>query len=566
MRARLRARRTGPTSPGPLASIAIVLAAFTAGPVPAAAQSTSPDPDAPSTGVEPPSPPGVGETAPEPSRDAPDGSAPGESAEPSPAPDDDPEEPVADTTRIRYFLERVRVVGNRRTLSAVVRRFVPLEPGDVLDVDDPSVETIRWRLLGTGWFDDVRLRLARGSRRGWVVLVVEVVERNTLIVRSLAAGLAQGQARTSDVDSELLPYLGVAVAETNLLGLGMHLAAEGLLSKRSYAGRLSFSSPVQRGAVLQVGGALSYHHALEFFGADDEVRTSIRCPSPEPDEPEPVCPPEVLARNAVVFYERLGLSVGWGGDLGASTTYGVDWTGELVRAPIVPDAASESVGVGPDADVEPIDFGIEPGRSALSMLSFRVVHDRRDDPALPSRGTLVRFQGDLGSRLFGSDYDLQRLQVHLAHWVRLPIGHVRLGLYGGVFFGRGPFFLRFYASDLSDQVPKRNLELNVHNPAPPDLLGTAIAEARTGDLAARLDAEYGLTLLRTSGALRAVQAYAGAGIYGLAERRMLRVAPPGYEGLARAPIDLTFDVGIRLDTAVGVFQVGFSSLIGFVTP
>ena len=44
----------------------------------------------------------------------------------------------------------------------------------------------------------------------------------------------------------------------------------------------------------------------------------------------------------------------------------------------------------------------------------------------------------------------------------------------------------------------------------------------------------------------------------------LRVAIPGYEGFSRAPIDLTFDVGVRLDTVVGVFEIGFSTLLGFV--
>jgi len=53
-----------------------------------------------------------------------------------------------------------------------VRRFVPLEPGELLDVDDPAIEQIRFRLLGTGWFDDVKLRLRRGSARGRVVLGV----------------------------------------------------------------------------------------------------------------------------------------------------------------------------------------------------------------------------------------------------------------------------------------------------------------------------------------------------------------------------------------------------------
>ena len=38
----------------------------------------------------------------------------------------------------------------------------------------------------------------------------------------------------------------------------------------------------------------------------------------------------------------------------------------------------------------------------------------------------------------------------------------------------------------------------------------------------------------------------------------------GYSGASRYPVDLTFDVGFRFDTRVGVFQVGFSTLLGFI--
>ena len=39
---------------------------------------------------------------------------------------------------------------------------------------------------------------------------------------------------------------------------------------------------------------------------------------------------------------------------------------------------------------------------------------------------------------------------------------------------------------------------------------------------------------------------------------------PGFEGAARIPVDLTFDLGLRLDTTIGVFQFGFSNLLGFI--
>jgi hypothetical protein len=135
------------------------------------------------------------------------------------------------------------------------------------------------------------------------------------------------------------------------------------------------------------------------------------------------------------------------------------------------------------------------------------------------------------------------------------------GAYLGTVFGDAPFFYRFYASDLSDLVPSRVLELNLDHRGPPDLLGTSIAAMRAEEVAGRLDVEYKLPLSRGGEAVRGVDAYARVGLYALARREDVRVAIRGYEGFARIPLDLTFDLGVRADTSVGVFQLGFSSLV-----
>jgi hypothetical protein len=131
-------------------------------------------------------------------------------------------------------------------------------------------------------------------------------------------------------------------------------------------------------------------------------------------------------------------------------------------------------------------------------------------------------------------------------------------------FGRAPFFYRFYAADLSDLLPARALELNLDNRRTHNLLGTSIREFDKTDLAARLDFEYVLPLHRGGGDIRGVHAYAGAGLFLLGDPTLLSVGVPGYQGLSRIPVDLTFDLGIQADTVIGVFKVGFSSLIGFL--
>jgi hypothetical protein len=133
-----------------------------------------------------------------------------------------------------------------------------------------------------------------------------------------------------------------------------------------------------------------------------------------------------------------------------------------------------------------------------------------------------------------------------------------------VFGPRAPFFYRFYAADLSDLLPSRALDLNLDFRRTHNLLGTSIREFDKTDLAARVDFEYELPIHRGSGDIRGIDAYAGAGLFLLADRNVLRTSLPGYDGLSRIPVDLTFDLGVQADTVIGVFKVGFSSLIGFL--
>ncbi|MEM9193048.1 MAG: BamA/TamA family outer membrane protein [Myxococcota bacterium] len=465
-------------------------------------------------------------------------------------------EESGDRDRIRYELERVEIEGNTSTSEHVIRRYVPLEDGQVLDVEDPAIESIRWRLLGTGFFEEVELRLRRGTARGKVILVIEVEETNTIIVEQLAFGLSQGVARTTDSSNDLLPYGGISIAETNLLGLGMELSLAAMASSRQQGAKLRFTAPVLFGSDFSLRSTLYFNNGREFFGDDPLV--AVSCP-PMMD-PDDECPPEVEARNAVVFYKRYGWSLGTGHSLGTFSHYTLDWQADVVDVGLIPDAASELRGT----DVVPIDFHIENNLSFVSTIRLGLHYDRRDDPGITSEGFLLRFRGMVGTRLFGSDYTFLRLQVLARHWVPLPFGRVRFGAFAGAIFGEAPFFYRFYASDLTDLVPSRLLEMNIDNRRPPNFFNTAIAEMNNQDLAARVDVEYGFPLYRGGTGIREIEAYVLVGLYALAQQEDISVGIPGYDGVSRFPIDFTFDVGIRADTSVGVFQLGFSNLLGFV--
>jgi len=461
--------------------------------------------------------------------------------------------------RIRYFLERIVVRTDGTTRPGLVRRFVPLALGDVLDVDDPQIEAIRWRLLGTGWFREVRLSLERGSRRGWIKLVVELEERNTLVIQQLNAGVSEGILRSADMSADAVWYAGAQLAETNFLGTGITLGGAFLLSEPQQAVRLRFSDPNFLASGYTFAASGFFNNARDFFGSENVVIARAGCTTPDPMD----CPDDFDARNAVVLYRRYGGSVGTGHDIGAYARYTLDWQGEVVDAFSVPTAASESR----NGSARAIDFSIQRGFSFVSALQLGFVYDRRDDPALPTRGVIVQVRGDFGTQLLGSDYDFLRLQASVLHYVPLPWGHVlRFGAFAGVVLGRAPFFYKFYVSDLSDLIPSRALELNLDRRPPPDLFSTAIFFMRAEDFAARIDIEYSLPIYRGESGLYAINAYVSAGLYALFSQRDIKLGVPGFQGVSRIPVDATFDIGVRADTDVGVFQLGFSNVIGFVQP
>ncbi|MCB9595583.1 MAG: BamA/TamA family outer membrane protein [Sandaracinaceae bacterium] len=472
------------------------------------------------------------------------------------------DEDEADTARTRppYLLERVEIRGNDRTDEGVIRGYVPFTLGQPLDLEDPRVEALRWRLLGTGWFEDVWLRVERGSVRGRIVLVVQVTERNTFVIQSVALGLSEGLLNSDAVDSEAHPYFGISVAELNLFGTGVSLEATALLSILQQGGRLRLGQASFLGGDWGLTGSLFFNNGREFFGADDVVIALDECVR-DPSDPMMDLPCEA-ARNAVLEYRRYGGTIGTGTDIADSWRFTLDWHFEALEMVDRPEAASHRRGT----EIVPIDFHVHDGLSFVSALQLGVALDERDNPGLPTQGRYVFVDADLGTQLLGSSYDFVRVRAGWREWFRLPEAHhaLRLGLFVGAAVGDAPFFYRFYVADMSDLIPSRVLEHNLDRRAPPNLLGTAIQEMRAQELSGRVDVEYSLWLYESHDEVRGVVLYGLVGAYTLLDREDLVLAIPGYEGFARAPIDLTFDVGVRIDTVVGVFSFGFSSLLGFI--
>jgi outer membrane protein assembly factor BamA len=453
---------------------------------------------------------------------------------------------------VRYLLEGIEIRGNTKTRRSVIEHYVPFRRGSVLDVDDPALELTRYRLLGTGFFRDVQLSLRRGSARGSVILVIEVTERNTLVITDLSMGLS-ADADTDGRPRPLAAFAGLAGAERNLAGTGITLGSALAISQGAtteeaidqWALRVRYFDPAFVGSRWALSGELLYNDALDFFG-----NAGVRV-----DDTRPV------GSFAVVEYTRSGGQIGLGYPTSLSTRLWLNYRLESIGDVQFPRAAAHEYG----GVLEPIDFEIQPGRSVLSTLRASLEHDTRDHPWLPTRGWLTSAALEMSLSPAGSDYAYGRVDLKARHWWALPRGHVLgLELFAGAIAGDSPFFEQYYVGDLTDFRPGRLLGLNFDRRPAPDFLRTAIAEVRYAEYALELSAEYRIPIYRGRLSVYAIDLFGTFGAFALAGPHEITRPADKYRGLARIPLDLTGNLGVRVDTSLGGFTFTFSNVLGFL--
>jgi outer membrane protein insertion porin family len=487
----------------------------------------SPPPEPPPSSVGTPIPGSTSSTSPVPTPAA-------SASTPSPAP-----------IGSKYMLEGIEVRGNTTTLARAVLRYVPFHEGDVLDVDSRELELTRFRLLSTGFFRDVQLSLRRGTRRGNVILVVSVAERNTIVVDGLWLGAASDVAPNGTV-RPITAYGGARVTETNLAGTGIALGGAFAIADEQLALRARLSDPQFLGTNWVAETELLYNAARDFFGNHDVLV----------DEGNGT---ETSEDFAIAAYKRFGGRIAAGHDLGISSQIVLDYRLEKIDAPSLPLAASDYRGL----DVVPIDFMLIRGSSLLSSIGATFTTDTRDEPFLPTRGYELIASLEASLTPMGSDYPYAKVVLWGSEWFPLPWGHVlQLEAYAGGVFGNAPLFERFYVGDLSDLLPDRVLDLKFDVGLAPNLLGTDIVETSYGNYAAKIDAEYRIPIYRGVRSIYGVDLFGSMGLYGLANDADFVAPPRGYSGFSAVPVDFTFNAGLRIDTQAGGFVFGVSNLIG----
>jgi outer membrane protein insertion porin family len=437
----------------------------------------------------------------------------------------------------RYVIEDVLVRGNRKTKTALILAELGMQAGDAIVASDPRVDAARFRLLALGHFIDARLSVERGTRRGSVVLLVEVEERGTLVINELYPSTSSATAFWGGAD----------VSDTNFLGRGINLGGGFVAStkpivfgaEKGLGLRLHGSIPERQGpAGLGLSATALYDDGSEFF------RTSGTDEDADP------------GRFAAVNTRRAGGVLGVGRTLTRAWHASLDLRGESVRARLPPQRARTL----PDGTTAPIDFDVREGASRVATVAVTLDYDTRSDPVLPRAGARVVGTLEAGGPLVGGSYGFGKALVQASLYTKMPRGHA-LGfhLLGGAIVGEAPYFDQFFIGDLNLLLPRRALGMNFATLPSRNLLGTTIARHRYDDYAARALVEYAIPVWRRRGFVYGGDAFAAVGLLGMASGGDLD--PPGPFAWSHLPVDLTADLGLRLDTYVGIFTISIANAL-----
>jgi hypothetical protein len=435
----------------------------------------------------------------------------------------------------RYTIEAVVVRGNRKTSTALILAelsAIGLRQGKQVDASDPRVEAARYRLLTLGFFLDVRLSVSRGATRGSVVLAADVEERGTLVINELFP--ATSAATTF--------WGGADISETNFFGRGLNLGG----------GFVASTTPKVLGAEAGVGLRLRaavpalgspYGPSFSATGLYNDGSEFYRVAG-DPDDANP----NLFIATRV---RRAGGMLGAGKDFRSGLHVSLDFREEVVEATL-PDTSA--------GGLPPIDFKVQNGTSRVGTIAAGLELDTRSDPILPRAGARVMLSVEAGTGLLGSSYDYVKAVLEASAYKALPHGHA-LGfhLFAGAIAGDAPYFDQFFIGDLNLLLPRRALGINFSTQPSPSLLDTSIAHHRYDDFAGRLLVEYAIPLWRRRGWVYGGDAFVAVGLLGMASRGDF--IPPGTSGLRALPIDLTGDVGVRLDTSVGIFTLSVANAL-----
>jgi hypothetical protein len=164
---------------------------------------------------------------------------------------------------------------------------------------------------------------------------------------------------------------------------------------------------------------------------------------------------------------------------------------------------------------------------------------------------------ELGYEYIGSSYDFATLQGTYERWwpVHGQEHVVSVHLGGGAVFGDVPLFERLHVGDINRMVAPRALGLVTSTTPSLDILNTSTDELSYGEIGGLAEVQYSYKLFRSERFVYGGEVYVGAGLWTLATTEDI-------DPRDSLPIDVLLDVGLRLDTEIGIFEFSLANGLG----
>ena len=287
---------------------------------------------------------------------------------------------------------------NGHTRPFIITREFETQPGDVFRQSD--IQQDLQRVFGLGIFDDIRLSLDPGDEDPrQVKVVVNVAERSTGSI-----GAAAGFNLTGDV------FGSISYQQDNFGGNNQKLRAEVQLSSRDFLFDLSFTDPWIAGDPNRTSYTVNVFNRRSRSLIFDNGET-----------------PVTLANGDVPRINRLGGGVTFGRPLSdnLSATLGLDYQRISTR---------EEGGaiVTTDEQGNPLTVS-GTGRDDLLTVPLGLVWDYRNDPFVPTSGSLLRLGTEQAIPLGNGNLFFNRLRSSYSQYI--PVDFTG--------FGEGPETLAF---------------------------------------------------------------------------------------------------------------------------
>jgi outer membrane protein insertion porin family len=319
-------------------------------------------------------------------------------------------EGVVEDIRVRFLNKEGQATNEEgqpvrgRTRDFIITREVQLKSGDVFNRQ--TAERDLRRVFGLGIFEDVRLSFAPGQDPRRVVVVVDVIERNT---GSIAAG--------AGISSASGLFGSVSYQQQNLGGNNQTLGAELQVGLRdALLFDVNFTDPWIAGDPYRTSYTVNAFRrrsiSLIFEGGDPEVDL------PNGDRPR------ILRTGGGISFTR---------PLSRDVFTPAEWTASLglqYQRVSIRDADGE---LSPrDERNNDLSFS-GSGRDDLLTLQFGAVRDRRNSALRPTSGSLLRLGAEQSVPVGEGSIFLTRLRGNYSYYIPVTFTN----------FTRGPQALAF---------------------------------------------------------------------------------------------------------------------------